>query len=505
MAMFRTVFTGCVSDRSSRVDGYRSGKLKFGAPLSSALKNGYLPSPLMEILVYIAREGCTTVDLFRRPGNPKDTRRIVQRLTEGKTVIYSNYSFYTLASVVKKFLLRLPGGIFGPEGEEHLLQVLTIGHKSEQCQAVHEFIDSLSEPHQHLIALLFGTWFRMVNHAEINFMSVEALSRSCAGSVFHTCAADPGKVEKASRLMQILIDNFGVASMFGRDNIEFFTETTHTGIHIRERYRYQYQYPSEELLPHYSESSAMGQRSCLEDMEFIEMTRVEGDVHQEHEHDPSESPELGSPESGRHVSTSSKTGETSKLKITVTTASAPEVCLMPSPEVSKRPKSMENNLNETTTKSFYQSRSLSRFNSVKRKQLERLRQRSDWFLGPNYKDIKSSEDREQGSNAESGASVTRASSEGAVLEVFSDADSVFTDNTSRSESPASEPVRSFLASQVRRDIIHSDTVAEMTMSDIGQLTDMSRESHDITEEDMTETETRCFVVEHQYGNPGSTS
>ncbi|ESO87292.1 hypothetical protein LOTGIDRAFT_77392, partial [Lottia gigantea] len=140
-----------------------------------------------EILVYIARDGCTTVDLFRRPGNPKDTRIIVQRLSEGKPVVYSDYSFYTLASVVKKFLLRLPGGVFGPDGEERLLQVLTLGHRTEQCQAVHEFIETLSEPHQHLIALLFGTWFRMVDHSEINFMSVEALSRSCAGSVFHTC------------------------------------------------------------------------------------------------------------------------------------------------------------------------------------------------------------------------------------------------------------------------------------------------------------------------------
>lgn len=42
-----------------------------------------------------------TADVFRRPGNPNDMRRIVKRLTEGKQVIYANYSFYTLASVVK--------------------------------------------------------------------------------------------------------------------------------------------------------------------------------------------------------------------------------------------------------------------------------------------------------------------------------------------------------------------------------------------------------------------
>ena len=56
---------------------------------------------VQDILVYIAKEGVATADVFRRPGNPNDTRRIVKRLSEGKQVIYSNYSFYTLASVVK--------------------------------------------------------------------------------------------------------------------------------------------------------------------------------------------------------------------------------------------------------------------------------------------------------------------------------------------------------------------------------------------------------------------
>ena len=54
-----------------------------------------------ELLVYVAREGLNTRDIFRRPGNPTDTRRVVKRLSEGKPVIFSNYSFYTLASVVK--------------------------------------------------------------------------------------------------------------------------------------------------------------------------------------------------------------------------------------------------------------------------------------------------------------------------------------------------------------------------------------------------------------------
>ncbi|XP_046374336.1 uncharacterized protein LOC124147669 isoform X2 [Haliotis rufescens] len=477
MAMLR-VLGGCVSDRSSRAESRRAHVLPFDLPLHKALKNGYLPLPFVEMLVHIAQEGVCTVDLFRRPGNPTDIRHIINRLSKGKQVIYMNYSFYTLASVVKRFLLRLPGGVLTAEGEERLLQVLTIGHKKDQLQIVHDFIETLSKAHQQILTLLFGTWFRIVSNSEVNSMTVEALARSCAGSMFHTCAEDPGKVEQASRIMQLLIDNFGCPAMFGRENIDYFTEITSTGILVREKFRYQYQYPSDEILPHVSD-------------DIIEMTSTGGDSQREHEHAPSESPESSSPFPSHHPFPDM---EESQLVNTVSTVSAPEVSLMPSPEVSKRPKSVEDNLNEVKT--FYHSRSLSRFNSVKRKQLERLRQRSDWFLGPNGKEVQvGCGDRELLSKKDS---VTKASSEGAVLDVLSDVDSVFTDNSSRSESPASEPVRCH-AGKGRRDFIHSDTLADLNVPEL------RLDFPEFGDDDMTHTEVKCFMMEHKFGEANKDS
>ena len=57
------------------------------------------------MLVYIAQEGVTTTDLFRRNGNPNDIKVIMKKLTEGKEVTFTNYNFYTLASVIKVRLL----------------------------------------------------------------------------------------------------------------------------------------------------------------------------------------------------------------------------------------------------------------------------------------------------------------------------------------------------------------------------------------------------------------
>lgn len=72
------------------------------------------------------------------------------------------------------------------------------------------------------------------------------------------------------------------------------------------------------------------------------------------------------------------------------------------------------------------------------------------------------------SNVATGNSVTKASSEGTVLEAYSDADSVFTDHSSRSESPASEPVWTHSLKTQSRDIIHSDTLAEVASPHILQ-------------------------------------
>lgn len=490
--MLRNVFGGCVSDRSS--EAMRHQKIKFGAPLSTALKNGYLPIPMVELLVYVAKEGVNTVDIFRRPGNPSDIRRVVKRLSEGKPVIFSNYSFYTLASVIKRFLISIPGGVFTEEGEELLLKVLTIGHKMEQYDAIHDYIQSRSMAHQQLLSLLFGIWFTMVHNSQQNYMSTEALSRSVAGSMFHTCATDPAKVEKASRIMQLLIDNFGVARVFGQHNIEYFAEATHIEIHVRETFKYQYSYPGEEILPPISEETYMDKA----------LTRLHSSREHEHEKEADGEEILGSLKkdlSRQHLDVG---GEPSNLLVT-STVSVPEVSLVPSPEVGKRPKSVDDNLNESHNTSQPKP-SLSRYNSVKRKQLERLRQRSDWFLGPSVVSSPvinvqppTHTHHEPLRTKHSGNSVTRASSEGAVLDTFSDGESVFSDNTSRSESPASEPARTNTAAVcIHRDIIHSDT-----FQDVSPDLEDGHDLNDMMEDELTESEICYFMIEHKYGEPKS--
>lgn len=46
-------------------------------------------------------EGVDVPDIFRRPGNTTEQKKLIKKLTDGKPVKFSDYNFYTLASVIK--------------------------------------------------------------------------------------------------------------------------------------------------------------------------------------------------------------------------------------------------------------------------------------------------------------------------------------------------------------------------------------------------------------------
>lgn len=85
------------------------------------------------------------------------------------------------------------------------------------------------------------------------------------------------------------------------------------------------------------------------------------------------------------------------------------------------------------------------------------------------------------------------------MDTFSDGESVFSDNTSRSESPASEPARTNTAAVcIHRDIIHSDT-----FQDVSPDMENGHDFTDLMEDEMTESEICYFMIEHKYGEPKS--
>ncbi|KAH8863268.1 Rho GTPase-activating protein isoform 3 [Schistosoma japonicum] len=373
----------CVSRRHGL--SRRVTRVLFNVKINESFKSQNVPSQIRDLLVYIAREGVAVTDLFRRPGNPQDMKKIISDLEAGRPIKWTDYNFYTLANIAKRYLLHIEGGILGPESEEKLLSTLDIPDDQARIEAMHSVIVSQSKPVQQLLALLFGIWFRMIYHTEVNAMSVEAVAKSVAGSVFPSCTTTPRKVERASKVMEYLITGFASADLFSRELIEYFTLETKTSISRVEKFKYEFRFPKD--VPR--EKSVRL---------FVRMLLEEGRKHGFH---------LINDDTGEFDLMNAPIQQTSEKRTCVTTAPIGKTVVnldplkthdLPNPISTgnnadhpstnfKLPSSQPdgNRGHDTKIKSAaYRTPSSQSvcFNSVKRRQLERLQKRSDWFLSP---------------------------------------------------------------------------------------------------------------------------
>ncbi|KAF7260980.1 hypothetical protein EG68_01741 [Paragonimus skrjabini miyazakii] len=223
----------------------RFTKVFFNVKIGDSFKSPNVPSQLRDLLVYIARDGVAVTDLFRRPGNPQDMKKIIAELEAGRMVNWREYNFYTLANIAKRYLLHIEGGILGRQAENYLIEMLESQDDQARIEAMHSVIVSQPKPVQQLLALLFGIWFRMIYHTEVNAMSVEAVAKSVAGSVFPSCTTTIQNVERASKVMEYLITGFASADLFSRELIEYFTTETKTSISRVEKFKYEFRFPKD--------------------------------------------------------------------------------------------------------------------------------------------------------------------------------------------------------------------------------------------------------------------
>ncbi|XP_049777796.1 rho GTPase-activating protein 20 isoform X6 [Schistocerca cancellata] len=247
---------------------HRLEKVKFGVPLDEVCKND-IPGPLLVLILKLNKEAPYKKDVFRAPGHQGNMKKLIHFLQTGRLVNMDNFSVYTIASVLKKFLRKLPGGIFGREGEQRLFTVIDMGNKEEQRDEIHRLITSLPEHTQRLLVLLFGTFRVIATNAERarTGMTSEALGVSVAPSFFQSCVSD-GKTAKmedvmrfkvATRIMKFLIDNFGISNLFGRENYEFYARITGRILKVEDDWIFSFRYPPDTLaspISHQEESQS---------------------------------------------------------------------------------------------------------------------------------------------------------------------------------------------------------------------------------------------------------
>ncbi|KRX81933.1 hypothetical protein T06_12791 [Trichinella sp. T6] len=231
----------------------RIEKVKFGVPASEAFAHD-IPATLLVLLLRVNKLGPLKKDIWRAPGNQAHVRKLIHIMQHGRLVNIDNFSVYTAASVIKKFLSKLSGGIFGVENEERLFESLEIQDTHKRREAVCRVLSSLSVPCQHLLVLLFGT-FRLITDAADSSgtrMNPEVIGLSVAPSLFHTCIHDGqrARVEDvirfrmASRVVTFVVEHFGFSNLFPRENYEFYARITGRTLRVEANWHFSFHYPS---------------------------------------------------------------------------------------------------------------------------------------------------------------------------------------------------------------------------------------------------------------------
>lgn len=76
-------------------------------------------------------------DVFRAPGHQGAMKKLTHFLQTGRLINMDNFSVYTIASVLKKFLRKIPGGIFGREIEQQFFQIIDMPDVKSQRDEIH--------------------------------------------------------------------------------------------------------------------------------------------------------------------------------------------------------------------------------------------------------------------------------------------------------------------------------------------------------------------------------
>ncbi|XP_021966911.1 uncharacterized protein LOC110862067 isoform X2 [Folsomia candida] len=256
-ASLGTVVTSC--GHPSAPYPRRIDKVKFGVPLEEVCKND-IPGPLLILILKLNKEAPYKKDVFRAPGHQGSMKKLIHFLQNGRLVNIDNFSVYTIASVLKKFLRKIPDGIFGRDGEAQLFHIIDMTSVEHQRDHIHALISTLPIYTQRLIVLLFGTFRVIASNCERaqTGMTSEALGVSVAPSFFQSCVSD-GKQAKmedvmkfkvATKIMKFLIDNFGVSNLFGRDNYEYYARITGRILRVEEDWIFSFRYPPDALVSH---------------------------------------------------------------------------------------------------------------------------------------------------------------------------------------------------------------------------------------------------------------
>lgn len=98
----------------------------------------YNPNFWFQVLILkLNKEAPYRKDVFRAPGHQGAMKKLMHFLQTGRLINMDNFSVYTIASVLKKFLRKIPGGVFGKDIEQQFFDIIESTDVQAQRDAIH--------------------------------------------------------------------------------------------------------------------------------------------------------------------------------------------------------------------------------------------------------------------------------------------------------------------------------------------------------------------------------
>lgn len=91
------------------------------------------------MILKLNKEAPYRKDVFRAPGHQGAMKKLIHFLQTGRLINMDNFSVYTIASVLKKFLRKIPGGIFGKDIEQQFFQIIEMTNVPIQRDEIHRY------------------------------------------------------------------------------------------------------------------------------------------------------------------------------------------------------------------------------------------------------------------------------------------------------------------------------------------------------------------------------
>lgn len=91
------------------------------------------------LILKLNKEAPLRKDVFRAPGHQGNMKKLIYFLQSGRLINMDNFSVYTIASALKKFLRKIPGGVFGRDGEMQLFTVIQLESIEQQRDQIHKY------------------------------------------------------------------------------------------------------------------------------------------------------------------------------------------------------------------------------------------------------------------------------------------------------------------------------------------------------------------------------